>query len=218
MYQLPSYLSAPNAAAGSAGSNEGAYASSAPSSGGHAVIPDDPFEPLPAGMPGTENTATLAAASSASVAAAELPSSPPLQITDRMLFSTLAEGLSTGKPYSVSPPLSSPRKTIAEAKRGIVDRLSPGELEAALLAAESRRRNAEAAMVEIRRRAAEIPGQALELEARLIKSLGSVSAETHTLRIRDVSNRIRSLHASIALMHSSTTGPQLLQQWIDTSS
>ncbi len=151
-------------------------------------------------------------------APAALPSSPPLAITDARLFATLADRPThsggSGAAYS---PLRSPARDLTEAKRAIVDRLSLEARRAALAAADARKRDAEIAMADLRRRAGDIPAAALELEQRLVSSLGSASAEGHTVRIRDVADRMRAARASAALMALAAKSPSLLQHWNDAA-
>jgi chemotaxis protein MotB len=110
-----------------------------------------------------------------------------------------------------------PQRSLLESRKLAADRLPAEAKAAALEAAERRRRDAEAQMDALHRRAREIPGEALYLEESLRSALGNVAAESHTARIRGLSDRIHEAEATCALLKLAAGAPGQLQAWSDVT-
>jgi len=144
----------------------------------------------------------------------------PQRLLDTVLFSTLPEHdfkSSLPVPVRVADPevVLAQQRTISEAQRSLVDKLSFDLKSNAFAAAQRRRRDAELKTEVLVRRFREIPVVALDLEERLRSSLGVVAADTQTSRIRVLSDRIRATQASLALFKFASTSPSQLNAWND---
>ena len=144
----------------------------------------------------------------------------PQRLLDTVLFSTLPEHdfkSSMPVPVRVADPevVLAQQRTISEAQRSLVDKLSFDLKANAFAEAQRRRRDAELKTEVLVRRFREIPVVALDLEERLRSSLGIVAADTQTSRIRVLSDRIRATQASLALFKFASTSPSQLNAWND---
>jgi hypothetical protein len=144
----------------------------------------------------------------------------PQRLIDTVLFATLPENdfkssMPTAVRFADPEVLLAQQRTISEAQRSLVDKLSFDLKANAFAAAQKRRRDAELKTEVLVRRFREIPVIALDLEERLRSSLGAVAADTQTSRIRVLSDRIRATQASLALFKFASSSPSQLNAWND---